>query len=133
MSAGPFFEKDCVEFFIPSPLKDKYDKPKMLGAIVDENELLVQPLCVREEGSNEFYSDSREEPFVLEEDQIIRIMDTYPSQRPIPSLGGGIGYGAEAVDVWELQEELDEDCVVPFEDKAWGSTRRAGLDQQADA
>ena len=32
-----------------------------------------------------------------------QVLDTYPSQRPIPSLGGGIGYGAEAVDCWELQ------------------------------
>jgi len=78
-----------------------------LGAVVevaDADELCVlQPLCVREEGSTEWYADSRVEPVAVAADAIVRVMDTFPSQRPIPSLGGGIGYGAEGVDCWELQ------------------------------
>ncbi len=40
-------------------------------------------------GSTELYPDSREETILVPQKQITRIMDTYPSQRPIPSLGGG--------------------------------------------
>ena len=40
-------------------------------------------------GSTELYPDSREETILVPQNQITRIMDTYPSQRPIPSLGGG--------------------------------------------
>jgi len=72
--------------------------------VADADELCVlQPLCVREEGSTEWYADSRVEPVAVAADAIVRVMDTFPSQRPIPSLGGGIGYGAEGVDCWELQ------------------------------
>ena len=91
-----------------------------LGAVTDPSALLVQPLCIREQGSTEWYLDSRVEPLNLAEDAIIRIMDTYPSQRPVPSLGGGIGYGADALDCWELQEELDDKCAIPIEDTGMG-------------
>jgi len=87
---------------------------------LDAESLWVQPLCVREIGSTEWYPDSRAEPLYLESDQIVKVMDTYPSQRPIPSLGGGIGYGAEAVDCWELQEEVSSECAIPFEDTGMG-------------
>eukprot|EP00286_Rhodomonas_abbreviata_P010234 CAMPEP_0181328810 /NCGR_PEP_ID=MMETSP1101-20121128/22944_1 /TAXON_ID=46948 /ORGANISM="Rhodomonas abbreviata, Strain Caron Lab Isolate" /LENGTH=188 /DNA_ID=CAMNT_0023437783 /DNA_START=3 /DNA_END=566 /DNA_ORIENTATION=+ len=120
MSGEEYFEKDCVEFIMPPDMKAKHSKSLALGAIVDPDQLLVQPLCVREEGSTELYPDSRESPIILNDDQIVRIMDTYPSQRPIPSLGGGIGYGAEAVDCWELQEDFSEDCVILFEDTGMG-------------
>jgi hypothetical protein len=76
-----------------------------LGAVVEISDpnVLLQPLCVREKGSTEWYADSRAEPITVAADDILRIMDTFPSQRPIPSLGGGIGYGAEGVDCWEMQ------------------------------
>ncbi len=45
-----------------------------------------------------------------------QIIDTFPSQRPVPSLGGGIGYGAEGVDCWEMQEAVGNDCLIPVED-----------------
>ena len=62
-----------------------------LGAVVEawSSEVELQPLCVREEGSTEWYPDSREDPIVVSREDIVRVMDTFPSQRPIPSLGGG--------------------------------------------
>jgi len=34
-------------------------------------------------------------------------------QRPVPSLGGGPGYGADATEIWTIEEEMLEKC---FED-----------------
>jgi len=95
------FEKDCVEFVMPAEMQASYAPSTLaLGSIVDVATLLVQPLCVREEGSTEWYPDSRVEPVELTHGDLLRIMDTYPSQRPIPSLGGG-----------ELTRRLDVFCV----------------------
>ena len=33
----------------------------------------------------------------------------YYGQRPVPSLGGGPGYGAEADEVWSVTEDLLEE------------------------
>jgi hypothetical protein len=140
------FEKDCVEFKMPPDMQAQYaPKTLALGAVVDADALLLQPLCVREEGSSEWYPDSRAEAITVPEDSIVRVMDTYPSQvhnvlmlrrwrsltvqllscqRPIPSLGGGIGYGAEAVDCWEMQVQY---AVLPWLQHARSTISRCGM------
>ena len=66
---------------MPPDMQAQYaPKTLALGAVVDQSILLLQPLCVREEGSTEWYPDSRAEPIVVSENDIVRIMDTYPSQ-----------------------------------------------------
>lgn len=54
-------------------------------------------------------------------------------QRPVPSLGGGPGYGAEADEIWSVEEELfvqldAEGVVVPMLDVgiAHGEKARGG-------
>ena len=32
-------------------------------------------------------------------------------QRPVPSLGGGPGYGADATEIWTIEEEMLEQCL----------------------
>ncbi|KAJ1475120.1 hypothetical protein T484DRAFT_1969022 [Baffinella frigidus] len=116
------FEKDCVVYALPPALRDATGKGFGLGGVMEimGGGAWVQPLCFREEGSRELYTDSREEAVEVAEDGLVRIVDTYPSQRPIPSLGGGIGYGADAVDCWELQEDVGADVSVPIEDTGMG-------------
>ena len=49
----------------------------------------------------------------------LQVLEVFPSQRPVPSLGGGIGYGAEGIDCWELDgpaRGLGQGCFVPVED-----------------
>jgi len=121
MASQELFEKDCLEILLPEHLLLQHEpKTKGLAALIDADSLVVQLLCVREQGSKELYADSRVAPFTLDEANIVRVLDVYPSQRPIPSLGGGIGYGAEAVDCWELQEDIDDDVALPFEDTGMG-------------
>ena len=42
-------------------------------------------------------------------------MEGWYGQRPVPSLGGGPGYGAEAQEIWSVDEDtllkLEEDSV----------------------
>ncbi|KAL7519887.1 hypothetical protein ACHAWX_004641 [Stephanocyclus meneghinianus] len=33
-------------------------------------------------------------------------------QRPVPSLGGGPGYGADATEIWTIEEEMLEKCLL---------------------
>lgn len=126
-------EKDAVLFALPEDLASAFGKELGLGGVLNVNsrsEIQLQLLCIRESGSSEFYADSRVPPITISATDIVKVytiftfqassltlffsvlrsssddlqvLDTYPSQRPIPSLGGGIGYGAEAVDCWELQ------------------------------
>lgn len=45
----------------------------------------------------------------------VRVLDAFYGQLPIPSLGGGIGYGAEAAECWTLDRrgDLPDDVWLP--------------------
>mmetsp|Transcript_18496 Transcript_18496/g.27947 ORF Transcript_18496/g.27947 Transcript_18496/m.27947 type:complete len:173 (+) Transcript_18496:122-640(+) len=72
----------------------------------------VDPLCIHED---DVETDLFIDPRITIEDEDVRddqVVGTYGegwySQRPVPSLGGGPGYGAEADPVWSVEESLLE-------------------------
>lgn len=72
----------------------------------------VVPLCRKEDDvATDLYADPREFATAFwadpNDDHVLKSYgEAYYGQRPVPSLGGGIGYGAEADDVWSVDEEL---------------------------
>jgi hypothetical protein len=72
----------------------------------------VAPLCRKEDDvATDLYVDPREFATAYwtdpSDDHVRKSYgEAYYGQRPVPSLGGGIGYGAEADDVWSVDEEL---------------------------
>jgi len=68
----------------------------------------IAPLCQHEDDvETDLFLDGRVEALVNPE-----IVGTYGEgwygQRPVPSLGGGPGYGAEAQEIWSVSEEVLE-------------------------
>eukprot|EP00553_Chaetoceros_curvisetus_P012830 CAMPEP_0204635896 /NCGR_PEP_ID=MMETSP0717-20131115/32610_1 /ASSEMBLY_ACC=CAM_ASM_000666 /TAXON_ID=230516 /ORGANISM="Chaetoceros curvisetus" /LENGTH=172 /DNA_ID=CAMNT_0051654803 /DNA_START=83 /DNA_END=601 /DNA_ORIENTATION=+ len=79
----------------------------------------ASPLCAHEDDNpNDLYVDPRTDPFLdCNDDDVLRCYgEGWYGQRVVPSLGGGPGYGAEADDVWTIEEELletlEEDGVI---------------------
>ena len=90
MASQELFEKDCLEILLPEHLLFQHEpKTKGLAALIDRDSLMVQLLCVREQGSKELYTsllapacyltalgrytDSRVAPFTLDEANIVRV------------------------------------------------------------
>ena len=72
----------------------------------------VVPLCLKEDDvATDLFTDPREyasrywsDP---EDTHVMKLYgEGYYGQRPVPSLGGGPGYGAEADEVWSVTEDL---------------------------
>lgn len=75
----------------------------------------VVPLCRREDDvETDLFADPREfdEDFwteVVSDEHVQGIHgEGYYGQRPVPSLGGGPGYGAEADEIWSVSEDMLE-------------------------
>ena len=78
----------------------------------------VVPLCQREDDvDTDLFADPREfnEDFwtvgVADEDVKGRHGEGYYGQRPVPSLGGGPGYGAEADEIWSVTEDVIDGLI----------------------
>lgn len=71
----------------------------------------VTPLCRREDDvETDLFSDPREYDTdwssVVDSDVVGTYGEGFYGQRPVPSLGGGPGYGALADDVWSTTENV---------------------------
>lgn len=73
----------------------------------------VVPLCLKEDDvETDLFVDPREYSNADQWDEItdeavIKLYgEGFYGQRPVPSLGGGPGYGAEADDVWSVDEDV---------------------------
>jgi hypothetical protein len=49
--------------------------------------------------------------FQLGDEELLYYGVGFYGQRPVPSLGGGPGYGADATEVWSIGEEMLEKCL----------------------
>ena len=75
----------------------------------------ISPLCTHEDDNPmDVYIDPRiTDRIEIEDDDVIKCYgEGYYSQRVVPSLGGGLGYGAEADDVWSLEEEMMDELIA---------------------
>lgn len=74
----------------------------------------VYPLCTHEDDAEtDLFIDPRVSAQswtddVVDEDVVGTYGEGWYGQRPVPSLGGGPGYGAEADPVWSIDEEVLE-------------------------
>jgi len=110
------------------------DTAKQRLCVVDCDSL-AQPVCRKEDDVPEdVYLDLRVKPVdVRNEDVQLLVQDAMYGQRPVPSLGGGPGYGADADEVWSIgQETLSsleaQGLTIPVLDVgiAHGEKARAG-------
>ncbi|CAB9503359.1 expressed unknown protein [Seminavis robusta] len=107
--SSDYLENDLLA--IASNSEDEDSKPRLCVVKPDGT---VYPLCQREddvetdmfvdprEYSNEFWGE------VTDEQVTGSYGEGWYGQRPVPSLGGGPGYGAEADEIWSIDEELIE-------------------------
>jgi hypothetical protein len=104
----------------------------------------VAPLCQRQDDvETDLFCDPREfdvsfwQSDDLTDDNIVNgtvFGEGYYGQRPVPSLGGGPGYGASADEIWSVDEEMLEKIraagvYIPILDMgiAHGEKARAGV------
>jgi hypothetical protein len=109
-AAGPLTDRcdigDVVVLVLP-PFLPGAPSPLALAVVDGPKEACL--LCMRDPDCPEWYRDYRDEVKVLTDVSsaaLVRVInDAYYSQRNIPSNGGGVGYGADAVDCWWIDEE----------------------------
>ena len=69
----------------------------------------ISPVCTHEDDNpTDLFVDPRSEDGIeIEDDDVIKCYgEGWYSQRVVPSLGGGPGYGASADDCWSMEEEV---------------------------
>jgi hypothetical protein len=99
-----YLENDLVAIERPGT-----EGPRLCAVRPDQS---VVPLCRKEDDVvTDLYADPREFAATYwtnpSDDHVRKSYgEAYYGQRPVPSLGGGIGYGAEADDVWSVDEGL---------------------------
>jgi len=122
--SNAYLESDLVAIQIPSPNNNNNNnnnddddddapppKPRLCVVRADAT---VAPLCRHEDDvETDLFLDPR--PYSIPPDfEIVdeNVVGTYGEgwygQRPVPSLGGGPGYGAEADEIWSVEESLLE-------------------------
>jgi hypothetical protein len=105
--SGEYLENDLVAAQKP----DGLSSPRLCVVRPDNS---LAPLCQHEDDvETDLYLDPRcdNDPFWGEaDDQAIKgtYGEGWYGQRPVPSLGGGPGYGAEAQEIWSIDEKLIE-------------------------
>eukprot|EP00638_Chattonella_subsalsa_P008830 CAMPEP_0117740150 /NCGR_PEP_ID=MMETSP0947-20121206/4176_1 /TAXON_ID=44440 /ORGANISM="Chattonella subsalsa, Strain CCMP2191" /LENGTH=164 /DNA_ID=CAMNT_0005556221 /DNA_START=1 /DNA_END=495 /DNA_ORIENTATION=- len=101
------FELDVIEFCMKS---EEENEQTRLGTILEDNR--IQPLCCwcenfGDDDDIEFLHDEECDSLAPEDVKIIRLVESYPSQRLV---GGGMGptnpHGEESEDVFLLKPKL---------------------------
>lgn len=142
-----FMENDLVAVRTPpAPTEEGGDGEGSEGETGSSSRLCVvrpdsgvHPLCYHEDDvETDLFVDPRAagRPWtegVTDDDVVGTYGEGWYGQRPVPSLGGGPGYGAEADEVWSVDEELlgrlrDEGVDLPVLDvgTAHGEKARGG-------
>ena len=116
LSSEYFFENDLVAIQIPPNGDDDSDNdaknlPRLCVVRPDGG---VYPLCYHEDDvETDLFVDPRVSSQawtedVTDDDVTSTYGEGWYGQRPVPSLGGGPGYGAEADPVWSVDEDVLE-------------------------
>jgi hypothetical protein len=123
-SPGPLTDSctvgDVIVLVLPYSLS--HSSTSLALAVVDgPNEACL--LCLRDPETLEWYRDHRSDATVLRgvtTASLLQVIENASySQRNIPSLGGGVGYGADAEDCWLIEEkDLPGGLVKPLDVKA---------------
>ena len=143
--SNEYLENDLVSVLIPEKFRSEIitessdDKETISILCVVRPDGGIHPLCIHED-------DNENDLFVhpkiaylpwtdgINDDDVQALYgEGWFGQRVVPSLGGGPGYGAEADDVWTVDEEVlkhvrDDNVVIPVLDLgiAHGEKARGG-------
>lgn len=108
--SSDYLENDLVAVVVAD---ENLSNPPRLCVVRPDN--TVFPLCQHEDDvETDLFLDAREFPKQqlwqsISDEQIAGSYgEGWYGQRPVPSLGGGPGYGAEADEIWSVDEELIE-------------------------
>jgi len=104
-------------------LSNKYFENDLVSVQMDESIKLyvvrsdstITPVCTHaDDNPTDFYIDPRSRDGLnIDDDRVIKYYgEGWYSQRVVPSLGGGPGYGAEADDVWSIEEQILEELLA---------------------
>lgn len=108
------------EFHGLKALSDKYFENDLVSVKIDQSirlyvvrpDATITPLCTHaDDNPADLYVDPRSKDGIdIDDDSVIKYYgEGWYSQRVVPSLGGGPGYGAEADDVWSVEEQVMEE------------------------
>lgn len=104
-------------------LSDKYFENDLVSVQIDQSirlyvvrpDATITPLCTHaDDNPTDLYVDPRSKGGIdIDDDSIVKYYgEGWYSQRVVPSLGGGPGYGAEADDVWSVEEQVMEQLMA---------------------
>jgi len=103
--SSEFLENDLV-----AVQRDEQKPPRLCAVKPDGS---VAPLCQREDDvETDLFADPRDfadsfwEEGVADENVAGTYGEGFYGQRPVPSLGGGPGYGAQADEIWSVEENM---------------------------
>lgn len=141
--SNKYLENDLVSIRIPEKLKSELDSldddfSSILCVVRPDGG--IHPLCIHEDDNeNDLFVHPKLAylPWTDEEISDDEVQSIYGEgwygQRVVPSLGGGPGYGAEADDVWTVDEDVlkqvrDDNVIIPILDLgiAHGEKARGG-------
>ena len=111
--SSDYMENDIVSVLQPTRKEDEGTEPRPPRLCVVRPDNTVLPLCQHEDDvETDLFLDPRCEgdkywidPNSIGNEQIVGTYgEGWYGQRPVPSLGGGPGYGADADEIWSLDE-----------------------------
>ncbi len=113
MSDTAYQENDLVAILVQDDGNNNQSRCRLCVVISDGN---VSPLCQHEDDvTTDLYLDLRDnhgdqEWWQSVTDEHVRQCygEGWYGQRPVPSLGGGPGYGAQADEVWSVSQKVLE-------------------------
>lgn len=129
-----YFENDLVSVHVNSDAGEEVNRSPRLYVVTADT--TISPLCTHEDDNpTDLHIDPRsEDGLEIDDESVVKCYgEGWYSQRVVPSLGGGPGYGAEANPIWSIEEavltQLQADQVeIPILDLgiAHGEKARSG-------
>lgn len=107
--SGKYMENDLVAVKLPGSDTSRLCAVKQYGA--------VDPLCRHEDNvETDLFVDPRNPSIfyqdLTDDDVVGSYGEGFYGQRPLPSLGGGPGYGALADEIWSIDEQVLEQVIA---------------------
>jgi hypothetical protein len=104
-----YMENDLVAVKLPGADTSRLCAVKQYGT--------VDPLCRHEDNvETDLFVDPRNPSMfyqdLTDDDIISSYGEGFYGQRPVPSLGGGPGYGAPADEIWSVDEDILEQIIA---------------------
>ena len=125
---------------LPFSTEDTSDKPQMRLCVIRNQQFAFPLVRHADDVETDLFLDPKHadsnmslQDFSLSSEEVPYYGIGFYGQRPVPSLGGGPGYGAAATEIWSIEEDMLEKCLedgveIPYIDvgMAHGEKARGG-------